>query len=135
MFCILLRSSNIVWPFFCKNISLGSICVERLLVSEIFFVESVASNCLYPVFVTAVFNLRDCFLSKKNNYLNSSSSSMISNFNTKLVSNKLFSGSVMISEVCGCNSPVQQPGEYKRNWSYLLVTSQTFQGHFLSTQG
>ena len=60
---------------------------------------------------------------------------MISNFNTGPVCNKTFSGYVMISEVCGYNSPVEQSGEYNPNWSYLIVTSLTFQGHLLPIQG
>ena len=59
---------------------------------------------------------------------------MVSNFNTGSVGNETFSGSVMISEVCGYNSPVEQSGEYNPNWSYLIVTSLTFQGHLLPGQ-
>ena len=40
----------------------------------------------------------------------------------------------MISEVCGRNSPVEQPGEYNPNWSCLIVTPLTFQGHLLPAQ-
>ena len=41
----------------------------------------------------------------------------------------------MISEVCGCNSIVEQSGDYHPNWSYLIVTSLTFQGHLLTALG
>ena len=58
---------------------------------------------------------------------------MASSFNAGPVGNETFSGSVMISVVCGYNSHVEQSGEYNPNWSYLIVTSLTFQGHLLPT--
>ena len=60
---------------------------------------------------------------------------MISNFNTGSVVVKIFSRSVMISEVCGCSSPVLQSGDYNPNWSHLIVISQTFRGHLLPPTG
>ena len=61
---------------------------------------------------------------------------MISNFviSTPGLRVEKFLRSVMISEVGGCNSPVEQSGEYNPNWSYLIVTSLTFPGHLLPTQ-
>ena len=60
---------------------------------------------------------------------------MISKLNTGPVVKKTFLMSVMISEVCGCNSPVEQSGEFNLNWSYLIVTSLTSQGQLLPSHG
>ena len=59
---------------------------------------------------------------------------MICSFRTGPVGKETFLRSVAISQVGGCNSPVEQSGEYNPNWSYLIVTSLTFQGHLLPAQ-
>ena len=56
-------------------------------------------------------------------------------FNTGPVGKKAFSRSVMISDVFGCNSPVEQSEDYNPISSNLIVASLTFQGHNLPAQG
>ena len=60
---------------------------------------------------------------------------MISKFNTGPVGIKTFSRSVLFSEVCGCNSPVEQSGECNPIWSNLIVASLNFQGHLYPPKG
>ena len=135
MFWIFLTCSNLVWPIFYDNLSLGSIFVVQLLVYQIFVSDMwlVIVNILK--FVTAIYNLRNCFFSKKPIKSPKKSRSMTSNSKNRSVVNNTFSRFVMFSEVCGCNSPVKQSGEYNPNWSYLIVPSLKFQGYFSLTQG
>ena len=114
MLWILLTSLNIVSTIFCEKFSGGRCFVERILVSQ-YFLESVTPfrDCKCSEFVIAKFDLRDCLLSKKNTSPNSSSS-MISNFNTRPMIKVTFR-SVRISEMRGCSSPVKDSGEYNSN--------------------
>ena len=134
MFSFLLISSNIVWPIFCNNLSLGSICVERFLVCQISL-----SNLWLLIEKNLICNSRKSperllVLQKLNKNFSSGSCVKI-NFNTGPMGNETFSRSVMISEVSGCCTPVEQSDEYHLNWSYLIVTSLFLSDTFYPLKG
>ena len=122
MFRILLTSSVIVWPIICNNLYHGSICVERFLVTQ-FFCRICGFFFKYCVICNSYIEPERLPLFQKvsQKKTHNSSNSMISNFNNRPVVKVTLMRSVLISEVCRCNSFVDESGEYNPNWSYLFL--------------